>query len=194
MPPPVPLRILASRCLLGDAVRYDGGHREALWLSRAPREVVVVVPVCPEVAAGLGTPREPMTLEGPIDAPRLLGNTSRRDSTAALRAASAALLEEVASLGAPELIVLKARSPSCGVGSVARGGVNGQDGLFAEAAGGAFPGVPRCDETLPLDFEGRSRIFTALRAHRRARGVETSTVDRWAAWLAAFDAGRAPAR
>ena len=58
----VPLRLGISRCLLGDEVRFDGGHKRDNFLTDVLGPYVVWVPVCPEVEAGLGTPREAMRL------------------------------------------------------------------------------------------------------------------------------------
>ena len=56
-----PIRIGVSACLLGDAVRYDGGHkRNALLVALDP--FVEWIKVCPEVECGMGTPREPIQL------------------------------------------------------------------------------------------------------------------------------------
>jgi len=53
-----------SACLLGERVRYDGGHKLDRLLIDALGEDVTFVPVCPEVECGLGVPREAMHLEG----------------------------------------------------------------------------------------------------------------------------------
>ncbi len=58
------LRLGISRCLLGDEVRFDGGHKRDNFLTDVFGRYVEWVPVCPEVEAGLGTPREAMRLVG----------------------------------------------------------------------------------------------------------------------------------
>src|SRR5438045_2047378 len=55
-------RIGVSACLLGERVRYDGRDKRDAWLVDVLGPQVEWVPVCPEVEAGLGTPREPMNL------------------------------------------------------------------------------------------------------------------------------------
>ncbi len=65
-------KIGVSACLLGERVRYDGGHKLDRLLIDALGEDVTYVPVCPEVECGLGVPREAMRLEGDPDAPRLV--------------------------------------------------------------------------------------------------------------------------
>ena len=59
-----PLRLGISRCLLGEEVRFDGGHKRDTFLTEVLGRYVEWVPVCPEVEAGLGTPREAMRLVG----------------------------------------------------------------------------------------------------------------------------------
>ena len=58
------LRLGISRCLLGETVRFDGGHKRDAFLTDILGRYVEWVPVCPEVEAGLGTPREAMRLVG----------------------------------------------------------------------------------------------------------------------------------
>ena len=60
--PDLPVRLGISRCLLGEPVRYDGGHKRDQFLVDVLGQHVEWVPVCPEVEAGFGTPRESMRL------------------------------------------------------------------------------------------------------------------------------------
>ena len=57
-----PLRIGISSCLLGDEVRFDGGHKRDLFLTGTLAPCVEWVRVCPEVEVGMGVPREPVRL------------------------------------------------------------------------------------------------------------------------------------
>ena len=57
------IRIGVSACLLGQAVRFDGGHKHDRFITDALRRYFDFVPVCPEVELGLGTPRESLRLE-----------------------------------------------------------------------------------------------------------------------------------
>ena len=79
-----PLRLGISRCLLGDEVRFDGGHKRDNFLTDVFGPYVEWVPVCPEVEAGLGTPREAMRLVGNAQRPRLVTIKSGKDRTKAL--------------------------------------------------------------------------------------------------------------
>jgi len=58
----VSIRVGISACLLGEEVRFDGGHKRDLFLTEEFGRFVEWVPVCPEVEAGFGTPREAMHL------------------------------------------------------------------------------------------------------------------------------------
>src|SRR6185503_19048606 len=78
------LRLGISRCLLGDEVRFDGGHKRDNFLTDVFGRYVEWVPVCPEVEAGLGTPREAMRLVGDPRHPRLVTIRSGTDHTQAL--------------------------------------------------------------------------------------------------------------
>src|SRR5436853_209823 len=82
--PMAPLRLGISACLLGQAVRWDGGHQRDPFLAATLGRFVEWVPVCPEVELGLGVPREPIRLEGDPAALRLVAANSRRDLTRAM--------------------------------------------------------------------------------------------------------------
>jgi uncharacterized protein YbbK (DUF523 family) len=77
-----PLRLGISRCLLGEEVRFDGGHKRDVFLTEVLGRYVEWVPVCPEVEAGLGTPREAMRLIGNPQQPRLVSHQERAGSHA----------------------------------------------------------------------------------------------------------------
>ena len=80
-----PVRVGISACLLGEKVRYDGGHKHDRFLTDTLGKFFQWVPVCPEVEAGMDTPREPIQLvqlQGEI---RVVGIHSATDHTDALR-------------------------------------------------------------------------------------------------------------
>src|SRR5512134_4147217 len=81
----VPIWILVSSCLLGEKVRYDGGHKRDPFLVETLGRFVEFVPVCPEVECGLPTPREAMRLEGDPAGPRLVTVTTGVDHTGKMR-------------------------------------------------------------------------------------------------------------
>lgn len=89
------IRIGISSCLLGNPVRFDGGHKKDLWLVNTLGEYVEYVPVCPEVEMGLGIPREAMRLVGKPEDPRLVTNKTFLDHTAQMKEFSAQRVQEL---------------------------------------------------------------------------------------------------
>lgn len=146
------LRLGVSSCLLGRKVRFDGGHKRDDFVMDALGPYVDWVPVCPELEAGLGVPREAMRLVHQDNGIRVLTVTTREDHTETLAGWSTRRLEELADERLRGYI-LKKDSPSCGMERVkvyGRGGVprkTGQ-GLFAAALLARFP-------QLPIEEEGR---------------------------------------
>ena len=108
------LRLGISRCLLGDEVRFDGGHKRDDFLTDIFGRYVEWVPVCPEVEAGLGTPREAMRLVGNPQHPRLITIKSAKDCTDALEHMTVDRLRSLEDLDLCGY-VFKKDSPSCGV-------------------------------------------------------------------------------
>ena len=110
----LPIRVGVSRCLLGEEVRFDGGHKRDRFLTDVLGRHVEWVPVCPEVEAGFGTPREAMRLLGDAEHPKLITMTSKRDMTTPLAVYSKRKLEM---LEQTELsgYIFKKDSPSCGI-------------------------------------------------------------------------------
>jgi len=88
-------RLGISQCLLGDTVRYDGGHKRDAFLTDVLAPFVEWIPVCPEVEAGLGTPREAMHLAGDPDAPQLLTIRTHIDHTITLQVFSQRRVQEL---------------------------------------------------------------------------------------------------
>ena len=133
-----PLRLGVSACLLGREVRWDGTHRRHAFVAEELGARFELVPVCPEVDLGMGVPREPIRLVGTASAPRLLGERSGEDHTAAMEAFAARRAAEIDALGVCGFVA-KSGSPSCGLRGVpvhpAHGGDPRRDGagIFARA-------------------------------------------------------------
>ena len=111
-------KLLVSRCLLGHKVRYDGGAHGPFDLLQHWQDEGRIVPLCPEVAGGLPTPRPPAEIPGGQGAQVLDGTSPvlTRDGanvTAAFVAGAETALQLVQQHGL-QVAVLKARSPSCG--------------------------------------------------------------------------------
>jgi uncharacterized protein YbbK (DUF523 family) len=173
-------RIGISRCLLGDEVRYDGGHKRDSTVLGALGSQVEWVPVCPEVEIGMGTPREPIQLIASGDGVpsgnehvRLVGLQTREDWTARMEAWAAERVRELERLELSGYI-LKKDSPSCGLeavpvrhaDSVTRTG----RGLFAQALVEALPDLPVEDEARLQDSAIREQFIARVFAYQRSSG------------------------
>jgi uncharacterized protein YbgA (DUF1722 family)/uncharacterized protein YbbK (DUF523 family) len=171
-----PLRVGISRCLLGDSVRYDGGHKRDGFLADLLSQYVEWVPVCPEVELGLGTPREAMRLSGRSDAPHLITIKTCVDHTSAMQRFAKRRVRELKSLDLSGYI-FKKDSPSCGVervrvyhsqGAPARNG----RGLFAQAFIDALPLIPVEEEGRLQDPALRENFIERIFAYGRWRNLE----------------------
>ena len=146
------VRIGVSSCLLGEEVRFNGGHKRDRFLVGSLARFVDFVPVCPEVAIGLGVPRPPIRLVGDPDRPRAVGiDDSSMDVTGRLQSFAK---DEVPSLRDISGYILKKDSPSCGMERVK---VYGERGGAAQRKGrGVFARVLMdCMPLLPIEEEGR---------------------------------------
>jgi uncharacterized protein YbbK (DUF523 family) len=163
-------RIGVSACLLGERVRYDGRDKRDAWLVDVLGPRVEWVPVCPEVEAGLGTPRAPMNL-GRDSSGRLVLTTDRvrDDLTRTMTEYSARRAGELAAADL-DGYVLKAGSPSCGL-DIPMEHERGM-GLFATALTTELEGLPIADERELADPQWRESFVDRVYAHfrRRTRG------------------------
>lgn len=162
------IRLGVSRCLLGDAVRYDGGQRRCDPVCVVLAERFDLVPFCPEVAAGLGVPRPAVGLVLNDGVLHMRGVQVReRDVTLAVQAACAAWLANVGDLDG---FVLKSASPSCGVGSALITGLDAPgDGLFVRQLRAAFPEIPLIEEGALEDAGSLADFIRKVRAHAAHR-------------------------
>lgn len=136
--------------MLGERVRYDGGHKQDRYLRDELGRFVEWVPVCPEVECGLPVPREAMRLVGDPDSPRLLTNKTGVDHTDRMKKWIARRLPELEKENLRGF-VFKSRSPSSGMQNVkiyTEAGQPGRkgSGLFAGAFMDHFPYLPVEDE------------------------------------------------
>lgn len=179
-------RLAVSACLLGEAVRYDAGHRHDRYVTGALGAHFELVPVCPEVGIGLGVPRPPIHLVRDRAGVRARGvRDGALDVTDALADFGA---RTAARLGGVVGYVLKKNSPSCGLYRVpvragAGGPAPGPDrhgrGIHADAVARALP-------ALPMEEEGRLR-------DPRLREAFLDRVYAYARWQALCAEGLTPA-
>ncbi|WP_432822579.1 YbgA family protein [Trichloromonas sp.] len=181
------LRLGISSCLLGEKVRFDGGHKRDPFLVETLGRYVEYVPVCPEVEMGLSTPREALRLVGDPEKPRLVFSRSGEDITGRMTAWARRRVGELESENLCGFI-FKSRSPSSGMERVKlydRNGVPKKEGvgLFARIFMEHFP-------LLPVEEDGRlhdpglretfiESIFTLKRWRETAgrRGTPSALVD-----------------
>ncbi len=180
----LPTRIGVSRCLLGEEVRYDGGHKRDQFLTDVLGRYVEWVPICPEVEAGLGAPREAMRLVGTPQHPRLVTIKSRIDHTRALETMTTNRLEGLKELDLSGY-VFKKGSPSCGIervriyneeGVPSRNGV----GLFARAFIAQFPLIPVEEEGRLCEPTLRENFIERVFCYRRWQDLVQNGVTRQA--------------
>ncbi|MEX6501741.1 YbgA family protein [Pseudomonas zhanjiangensis] len=150
MPLPSPtqpkIRVAISACLLGQEVRYNGGHKASRLCRQSLSEHFDFVPLCPEMAIGLGVPREPIRLIGDPAAPRAVGTVAReRDHTQALAAYGRRMAAEQDGICG---YIFMQQSPSCGLERVKvyqDGGRPSEPrgrGIYAEAFCAQRPDLP----------------------------------------------------
>ena len=171
-----PVRIGISSCLLGEAVRYDGGHKRDRFLLDTLGPFVEWVAVCPEAELGLGTPREPIRLVHDAAAPqgvRLVTVKTGVDLTRRMRRFARRRVRALARENLSAYI-LKKDSPSCGLERVAvwrhadareRTG----RGLFAEELRRQFPNLPIEEEGRLHDARLRENFIVRVFVYQRLR-------------------------
>jgi uncharacterized protein YbgA (DUF1722 family)/uncharacterized protein YbbK (DUF523 family) len=177
-----PIHLGVSSCLLGQEVRFDGQHKRDRFLVDELGPFVAWVPVCPEVEAGFGVPRDTMRLVAAPAGPRLFVQKTGEDVSARMDSFSA---RRVAALAKLDLCgyVLKSKSPTCGMerlkvyASNAAGSMGTSNGVgrYAAALMAAYPNLPieeegrLCDPTLRENFIERIFAYRRLRELWRTR-------------------------
>jgi uncharacterized protein YbgA (DUF1722 family)/uncharacterized protein YbbK (DUF523 family) len=184
-----PIRIGISACLIGQEVRFDGGHKRNEFIVETLGRFVEFVPVCPEFELGLGVPRETLRLVKAADGSiTLISNKSGADHTAAMRTWSD---RRTAGFGGEDLsgYLLKKDSPSCGMERVKVYGASGMPsrdgrGLFAASLLAHYPNLPVEEEGRLNDPRLRENFIERVFAYRR---LKTFFGGRWTtAGLVAF--------
>jgi uncharacterized protein YbbK (DUF523 family) len=165
-----PIRIGVSSCLLGQNVRYDGGHKKDDFLTKQLGPFVAFVPVCPEVEVGMAIPRPTIRLERRGEEVRLVEPKGGVDHTDAMRRWSERRVEEIARLDLCGY-VLKKDSPSCGMERVrvyAKGAATKSGrGAFAAVLLDRLPLLPVEEEGRLHDPALRENIVERVVAYRR---------------------------
>lgn len=145
------VKVGISSCLIGEKVRFDGGHKRSAFCDEELRRHVQLVPYCPEVGIGLGTPRPTIRLEGDVDNPQAVVPKTGDNVTQRLAEFATNRERQFTQLSG---YVLCAKSPSCGMERVRvytpgeNTNVKDGMGIFAKRLQTMFP-------ALPLEEDGR---------------------------------------
>lgn len=172
------IKLGISSCLLGEKVRYDGGHKLDHYLRETLGQYVNWLPVCPEIEYGLPVPREAMRLIGTEEGPRLITTHTGVDHTDGMRRWAGQRINE---LEKEDLcgFVFKSRSPSSGMRGVkvyspsgipVRTGV----GIFAETFMERFPLLPVEDDGRLQDPALRENFIERVFVFRRWKKFQGS--------------------
>ncbi len=170
-----PIKIGVSSCLLGNQVRYDGGHQHDRYITGTLGQFFDFVPVCPEVECGLPVPREAMRLVGEPEKPRLLTIRTKIDHTEKMQNWAA---ERVKQLESDDLhgFIFKSKSPSSGMERVkvyGEGNIpsNKGVGMFARTFMEHFPLLPVEEDGRLHDIPLRENYIERIFVYKRWRDL-----------------------
>lgn len=176
------IRLGVSSCLLGNPVRYDGGHQHDRFLTETLGQYVEFVPVCPEVECGLAIPREALRLVGNPADPRLVTRKSGKDYTDQMKHWASRRLQDLAH---EELdgFVFKRMSPSSGMARVkvySETGIadNTGIGIFARLFMEHFPHLPVEEDGRLNDPVLRENFIQRIFVHKRWRELVATAKKR----------------
>lgn len=164
-------KIVVSACLLGENVRFNGGHSRSRYVTDVLDRYFEWVPVCPEVGMGMSIPREPIRLVGDETAPRLLGTDTGTDYTEDMSRFAEGWLTALPDREVHGFIMMK-KSPSCGMARIPvyneKGGrVAQRDGLFTAAVRAGLPSIPLEEEGRLNDNGLRENFIERVFAYKR---------------------------
>lgn len=168
------IRLGVARCLLGENVRYNGGHKLDPYIASTLGRFVEFVPVCPEVECGMSVPREALRLVGDPAAPRLLTQKTKKDYTEQMQEWGRKRLELLDSQGICGYI-FKSKSPSSGMGRVKVYSEDGKSikpsgsGIWANMVMQRYPGMPFEDDGRLHDAALRENFIERVFVYKRLR-------------------------
>ncbi|MCG6946848.1 MAG: DUF523 and DUF1722 domain-containing protein [Deltaproteobacteria bacterium] len=169
------IRLGLSTCLLGENVRFDGGHKRDRFVTDTLGQFLEFVPVCPEMECGLGVPRESMRLVGNPESPRLVTNRTKIDHTERMITWARKRVQE---LEKEDLcgFIFKSRSPSSGMERVRVYNEKGIPekkgvGMFARIFMEHFPLLPVEEDGRLHDIKLRENFIERIFALKRWRDL-----------------------
>ncbi|MCH1929016.1 DUF523 and DUF1722 domain-containing protein [Shewanella sp. A25] len=165
---PQRIQIGISACLMGDKVRFDGGHKHSVYCTQELTPFFEFRPLCPEIAIGMSAPRKSIRLVREGESLWVQSRDGSLDVTAKLNEFSARKVEELSDLGG---YIFCAKSPTCGMERVIeykRGTDNGNKvgiGVFARRLMERYPLLPVEEEGRLHDLVLRENFFTRVYAY-----------------------------
>ncbi|EXJ13119.1 DUF523 domain-containing protein [Nitrincola nitratireducens] len=185
---PDSIQIGISACLLGEKVRYDGGHKASQYCMQELSQVFSYVPVCPEMAIGLSTPRPTIRLVQEESGMRLLASDKSFDVTDAMQAFSE---KRISTLDYLSGYIVCAKSPSCGMERVRV--YDGRTGYSRKSGVGLYTAnLQRIYPYLPVEEDGRlhdlvlkENFITRVFANHAWKTLkhEASRANRWSLFI-----------
>ena len=182
------IKIGTSACVLGEKVRFDGGHKRSSFVASHISEFYQLVPFCPEVGIGMSVPRPAIHLREINNEIRLVdsktGSSDYSDKMAYYFERQQSSLEPL------DGYILAGKSPSCGMERIKIHNEEGRllhrdgRGMFAESLLNRYPDLP-VEEDGRLNDKGiRESFFTRVEAHALFRKLVME--DRQASSLIEF--------
>lgn len=167
-----------SACLLGNAVRFDGGHKRDSFLTDTLSQFIEWIPVCPEVEVGMTIPREPVRLINSRAGAHMIAERSGKDWTHEMNKFARTCARSLATLDLSGYI-FKKNSPSCGIQRVRIYNSKGMPtrqgrGLFAAAVVDRFPLMPAEEEGRLQDPVLRENFIERVFAYHRWQALTKS--------------------
>ena len=178
------LKIGVSACLLGQNVRYNGGHQLNHFIRDILGQYMEFVPVCPEVECGMPIPRETLRLVSSEEAPRLVTSRSGVDHTEQMQSWAE---DKVRQLEQENLcgFIFKKDSPSSGLYRVKVYSEQGMPrnigiGMFAQAFTRHFPLLPVEEDGRLNDGRLRENFIESVFVFKHFRDLMTAPPSRGA--------------
>lgn len=170
---PNKIKLGISACLLGEHVRYNGGHKHDREMLKAFGQDMEFVPICPETGCGMTIPREPLGLYGNPDCPSIVALKTKIDHSECMHLWG---IKKLGEIGRENLCgyIFKSKSPSCGMskieiqgfdGILRNNGIGFWAGMFAEY----FPMIPAADESTLQDPSAREDFISKIISFARMR-------------------------
>lgn len=171
------MNIAVSACLLGEKVRYDGGHKRDRFITDELSKYADYMAFCPEAIA-FGTPRPSIRTVVYEDGVHIITNKESIDVTQTLLEFSNKELERVSDF-APSGIIFKSKSPSCGMRSskayLPNGFCEGKiDGMFVDLCKKRFPLIPMEEEGRLVDDWLRENFIMQVFAYESFEKLKKS--------------------